>query len=312
MHKNWRLNGISGTYQVARRHDVPGSGQATISPHLVSLYIDQWLADPFSRQKMVEMYESVSGQTGPGAARLRGPDLHRFIKPKLLEAFRRGEFVLVRVAHKTTIPVKEKEKEEAPAEEAKQPSPANEEEVYVIAHEVRTIGDTPLVNHRVRILDPDTGRQIGNTLTTGDDGVVRAIVPENKDYRIEILDEENESSVPSLQPYEEPTYLICRFVDESGSPVANTKVEAREDDYGFELTTDEDGRIDCCADLGSFELKINDQVFHAHSVLLKDREKEENHYRFVVSATAGQDDQASDPVGRLPHYDAPANQGIDA
>jgi hypothetical protein len=138
---------------------------------------------------------------------------------------------------------------------------------------------------------------------------VRAVVPEDKDYRIEIFDEENDASPPALEAYEEPAYLVCRFTDELGSPVANTTVEVREDDHRFEVTTDEDGRIDCCADLGPFELSINDQVFQAHSVLSKDREKEINHYRFVVSGSGTENGPASDPVGRLPHYDAPIDQG---
>ncbi len=307
MVRSWRLNGIAETYRVVRRSDsVPGSGIA-ITPYVALLNMNRWLTDPASRREMVSMYENVSGVGGPQASRLRGMDLQRYVKPALLEAFRRGDLLLFRVPHTSIIPVKEEKKEESPAEEAQQPSPATEE-IYVIAHEIRTIGDTPLVNHRVRILDPDTGKQVGNPLTTDDQGVVRAVVPEDKDYRIEIFDEENESSTAALEAFEEPAYLVCRFTDELGSPVANTKVEVREDDYQFEVTTDEDGWIDFCADLGPFELSINDQVFQAHSVLSKDREKDKNHYWFVVSGSSADDGPANDPEGRLPHYDAPIDQ----
>jgi hypothetical protein len=135
---------------------------------------------------------------------------------------------------------------------------------------------------------------------TDDDGVVRAIVPRNKTYRIEILDEERELSYPPIQAYEEPAFLVCRFVDEDGAPVANAKIEARADGDKFEFVTDEDGRIHSATPLGTYELRIEDQVFQAHALLLRDLEEDGSHYRFVLSTAT--DHEADDPLWR---YDTP-------
>ena len=180
-----------------------------------------------------------------------------------------------------------------------------EEEVYVLAVAVKMIGGTPLVNHSVRILDPDTEEQVGERRMTDDDGVVRARVPWNKTYRIEILDEEGEPFIEPVDAYEEPAYLICRFVDENGSPVAHVKVEVREDGHCFETVTDDDGKIDCCVHLGPYELKIGEQSFQAHALLLRDLETEEHYYRFVVHADGAQEDDPGEFRERLPQYDAP-------
>ncbi len=77
-------------------------------------------------------------------------------------------------------------------------------DVHVIAVEVKTIGGTLLVNHPVRIIDPDTREPIGDTVMTDDKGVLRKVVPEKKTYWIEILGEELDLPAPPLAPDEEP------------------------------------------------------------------------------------------------------------
>jgi hypothetical protein len=180
-----------------------------------------------------------------------------------------------------------------------------EEEVYVLAVAVKTIGGTPLVNHSVRILDPDTEEQVGERRMTDDDGVLRTTVPRNKTYRIEILDEEHEPFIEPVDAYEEPAYLICRFIDECGAPVANTKVEVWEDGHCLETVTDAEGKVDCCVHLGPYELKIGEQSFRAHALLSRDLETEEHNYRFVVHADGAQDEDPGEFHERLPQYDAP-------
>ena len=188
------------------------------------------------------------------------------------------------------------------------------EEAYVISAEVRSIGDTLLVNHDVRIIDPDTLEQVGDTITTGDDAVVRAIVPQNKKYRIEIQDHEFELHVPELLPDDVPAVLLCHFVDASGTPLANLTVEASSGDDKFELVTDGNGRLEALAHLRPYDLKVGDRAFQAHALLMKDRERDESLYRFVVESSGAQGDEDGEPPEcRLARFDVAAeDQDSDA
>ena len=162
-----------------------------------------------------------------------------------------------------------------------------DDELYVLAAEVKTIGDTPLVRHAVRILDPETGGVIEDHVMTDEAGVVRAMVPENKTYRIEIVDEEREIPPPApLAANDVHGILICHFVDGDGNAVANEGVEARCEDDQFSLVTDEDGRIEAPAHLSAYDLKIRGETFTAHALLWSDRGdgEEEPLYRFVLPA----------------------------
>jgi len=169
MRKTWRLQGISESYQIARRFDVPASERTEVNPLLASLYIDRWLADPFAQQTMVEMYESVSGRAGSVATRLRGLELHRYIKPELLEAFRRGEFVVLRVPHETYIPIKV-EKKERPAEEEQKPAPEPAKKKTWVEIELVDEDDNPVPSARFLLELPDGSRKSG---TLGADGRAR-------------------------------------------------------------------------------------------------------------------------------------------
>jgi phage protein D len=163
------------------------------------------------------------------------------------------------------------------AETAREPPP---KDVYLISAQVKSIGGTILANHPVRILD-ERGRRVGEVLITDAEGVVRAQVPANKRYRIEILDDDLGVAPVELHP-DAPAVLLCHFFDEAGAPVAGEAVEAKADDDKLELRTDENGRVEAPARLAVWELTVRGQTFHAHSLLAADREKDENHYRFVV------------------------------
>lgn len=170
MSKTWRLQGIAESYQVARQFDVPAEKKDAVDPRLATLYIDRWLADPFAQRSMVEMYESVTGRAGSVAARQRGQDLHRYIKPWLLEAFRRGEFVLLRVPHETIIPIKEKRKEEPQQEES--PPPALEEKKKKTWIEIELVDEdgNPVPNAPFRLELPNGTTKSG---TLGENGKAR-------------------------------------------------------------------------------------------------------------------------------------------
>ncbi len=304
MQRTWRLHGISESYQIARRHDIPAAVDAQVNPHLAWLYIDRWLADPHTRQNMVEIYESISGIPVVVGRWTRGYDLHGRIKSRLVEAFQRGDLVIMRAPHVGNVPVAARKPETVaePEGAVAEIQPAREEEIYVIATEVRTIGDTVLANHKVRIIDPDTGKAVGSPKMTDENGVVRAVVPENKNYRIEILDEDAIPQSPPPLPADYPQgVLICHFVDEAGNPITNEQVEVSSGDDRFDVITDADGRIEAPALLAAYDVEVRGETFTAHPLLWKDREDEENVYRFIVG-TADSQDEGAEASSRLTEY----------
>jgi hypothetical protein len=157
-------------------------------------------------------------------------------------------------------------------------------EIYVVAAEVKTIGDHKLIEHPVRILDPDTGIQVGETVKTDKEGVARAEVPKKKDYRIEIVDEEIHVDAPPPPAPDPPSAtLVCEFVDDAGKPVAHEEVALKEGDLGGgAATTDEKGWLRAPARLGPVELTLRDQKFVAHSLSIEDAADPSNAYHFVL------------------------------
>jgi hypothetical protein len=160
-------------------------------------------------------------------------------------------------------------------------------DVHVLAAEMKSIGNTPLVRHPVRILDPETGAEVAYAVTDAE-GVVRVEVPENKAYRIEIVDEAEEHVAPPLHPDDAAAVLLCQFLDTAGNPIANEKLEASAAGESFELQTDGNGRIESPARLDAYELRIRGVAFTAHALLARDRDREGSLYRFIVPAQGGE------------------------
>ena len=157
-------------------------------------------------------------------------------------------------------------------------------DTYVVAAEVKTIGDTKLPDHPVRILDPDTGKAVVEGVKTDKEGVVRVQVPEKKDYRIEIVDVPLKiDEPPPPVPHPTPAILVCEFEDETGKPIAHEPVELHSGDTGGGTAeTDEHGRLHAPSDLGPVKLKLRDQEMVAHALPIADSEDAANLYRFVV------------------------------
>lgn len=162
-------------------------------------------------------------------------------------------------------------------------------DTYVIAAEVKGIGGDPLALHKVRILDAATGEPVGDVLTTDENGVVRATVPKNAEYRIEILEDDLEAHGIAVPEEPEPALLRCQFVDPSGEPLPDHEVKVRFDDMEIPLTTDDDGRIEVSVHLGACQIEVGDQTFEAHAVTGAAADADEGLYRYIVGAGAASD-----------------------
>ena len=170
-----------------------------------------------------------------------------------------------------------------PPKAADGPGDALEDEIFVIAAELKLIGDTLLPDHPVRVVDPDSGEQVGKDLVTDEKGVVRTEVPENKPYRIEIVDDSIEPApAREFHPDLPPAVLVCLFLDAAGKPLAHEPLEVMANGDAHPMETDEHGRVHADAPLGPCELTMRKQTFVAHALPAADAEKDANLYRFVV------------------------------
>jgi hypothetical protein len=100
MQKTWRLQGLSETCLIAPRSSVSQDDQGAY----LSAQLDRWLADPLSQRILLDLYDSLRGHSVEPARRMRGMELQRYVKTALLEAFKRGELVLMRMPHQTVFP----------------------------------------------------------------------------------------------------------------------------------------------------------------------------------------------------------------
>lgn len=96
MRKTWRLQGGSDPLVIVRRSDLKKDEKPILNSSLLAAHLDRWLADPFIRRAVLDMYESMggpsirSGQTNPLV-------LVRYVKARLETAFRRGDLVALGV-----------------------------------------------------------------------------------------------------------------------------------------------------------------------------------------------------------------------
>lgn len=202
---------------------------------------------------------------------------------------------------------------EAPLEDALGPEAVDEREpdVYVLAAEVKLIGDTPLIKHPVRVLDPDTGEVVASGVTD-ENGIVRTDVPANKTYRIEIVDRDPDLHVLPPLKTKHPV-LRCAFVDVAGSPVPDLDVTVKDlDGQAADYTTDEDGMLVVPAALGLHEVVVGDDSHWVHSLLHSDGD--DDAYVIVVASTLEDGGSGIDPDDRLTRsweYDDDTDDGDD-
>ena len=193
---------------------------------------------------------------------------------------------------------------DAPAESVLGPAPEEPEaDVYMLAAEVKLIGDTPLINHAVRVLDPDTGEVVAECMTD-DKGIVRTEVAAKKKYRIEIVDHDPDRHHFRTISVPHPM-LRCAFVDLAGSPVPHLDVIVKDlDGNETDHTTDDKGLLEMPATLRLYEVVVapgapfrDDESHWVHSLLHSDGA--DDAYEIVVSAKLEDGGDGIDPDDRL-------------
>jgi hypothetical protein len=164
------------------------------------------------------------------------------------------------------------------------PSPADFK--HVLALTLVAIGGTPLANERVQVIDPDSGETVGDPIETNAQGEMRAMVPEKKEYHVQVLDDappaDTETPRPMVSP-DLPMHIDALFLDSKGAPVANEQVAVTTGGAKTEGTTDAEGWFHLATDSGLSVLEVRGQKFRTHAAASGIAN---GGYRFVIGAEA--------------------------
>lgn len=160
---------------------------------------------------------------------------------------------------------------------------------YAIEVQLHAAGGTPLACERVRIVDPDSAKQVGTEAVTDDKGVLRARVPEQKEYHfVPVGDDAVHHDDPwagsgAAAAGQEHSLLFVLLTDAGGAPVPRESVAVR-DESGSEhpAQTDDEGRIRLVTDPGVYELRVRGNTFVAHTLFTSDLGEEPEPYRFTL------------------------------
>jgi hypothetical protein len=156
---------------------------------------------------------------------------------------------------------------------------------------LKAVGGTPLAHERVRIHDPDTGEPVGEAALTDENGVLRARVPEEKDYDVVVeADPAEQHELPPLGEHlgaHEPSaarhsMLSVELLDAAGAPLKGEAVHVEGDGGGFDAITDDEGCLHELAEPGVYTLTVRGTSLSAHTVFQEDRQGNDVPYRFVV------------------------------
>jgi len=165
---------------------------------------------------------------------------------------------------------------------------------FVLEVQLHAAGGTPLANERVRIHDPDTGKQVGQPAVTDENGVLKARVPAEKEYEIHLDTDapeehpdafgEQDHPLPGQLPHpDEHAVLHVAFVDAKGGPIKREAVTVK-DEHGQsqQSKTDDTGQLELVVEHGPFTLEARGSSFKAHSVFTGDLVEDGAPYRFVM------------------------------
>ena len=219
------------------------------------------------------------------------------LRAAVADLVRTGRLVVFKTARPTAV-------EQPKKVEVLGPESSTDEEprdLYLLAAEVKLIGDTPLVEHPVNVIDPDTGETVAEA-TTDAKGIVRVEVPKKKTYRIEIVELDPQWHPEPFADDPPRGVVHFRLVDEAGEPVAQREVKVKVDEEELVFVTDDDGEVTTSAHLGVYELSVGDETFHGHSVLPGDADGDRI-YEFVVHEKHEDTGPADEPDNRLARYD---------
>ena len=272
-----------------------GADRAETRRLIDRLTYDLRFGDPDARRVLLEVCAALGADSRQQAGSMDfGSPAWEPLKDALRDAADAGTVVVRRRARRSVVvPL------DAPSEGVLGPSPESERvpDVWVLAASMTLLGDTPLINHAVRVLDPDTGEVVADGLRTDVDGIVRTEVPTSKIYRIEIVDRDPDLDIVPTVDHKHPV-LRCSFVDAAGNPVPDLAVTVKDTaGQATDHTSDDDGLLAIPAQLGPYEVVIGDDSHWVHAVLARDGDADP--HEIVVRSTLEDGGDGIDPDDRL-------------
>ena len=162
---------------------------------------------------------------------------------------------------------------------------------FQIETALQAAGGTPLAHERVRLHDPATGEPVGEPAVTDENGILRASVPEEKDYDVVVeSDPAEKEELPSLADHlggEEPSsaehaVLSVELLDAARAPLRREKVHVKGEQAEFDVVTDDEGCIHEVAEPGAYTLTAKGKSATAHTVFQDERDESGVAYRLVL------------------------------
>ena len=157
------------------------------------------------------------------------------------------------------------------------------EHVYVINTQLQAPGGNPLAGEEVVLVKHGTDEVIAGPFTTDDQGGIAAILDENQEVDVQIVDDGHPGLARTSDDSVQAHLHVGIF--ENGTPLAGEAVTIkRPDGSTFGAVLDGDGMLDLVADHGEHEISIRDQTFHVHTLTGADLADGGSHYEFAVPA----------------------------
>ena len=156
---------------------------------------------------------------------------------------------------------------------------------YRIEVVMKAIGGAPLRSEKVAIIDPATKKPVGEPVETDENGLLAALVPEDKEYDLQIVDDDAPAEEAEIFPPvdadgavlddDEPDAVLrVKLVDEAGKPIANESVKITPaEGEAKTITTQDDGEIEEKLPAGACTIEARGKTLHAHTVPAETAEK---------------------------------------
>jgi uncharacterized Zn-binding protein involved in type VI secretion len=163
---------------------------------------------------------------------------------------------------------------DAASQDGKNP---DDQHVYVVAADLKTPGGQPLGFEQVVLVKQATSQGTGQTTeeqvagpeTTDDQGHVAFVVPEQGDYQLKVVEDEQPHPAAHIDEDHVTFELQCQFFDD-GIPVAGETVEIRGPGGSQTITLGPGGQLTLDVAPGEYELAIRKQTFKANAVRAAD------------------------------------------
>jgi hypothetical protein len=166
-----------------------------------------------------------------------------------------------------------------------------DEHVFVVSAEVKSPGGTALAGETVFLLKHGTDEQVAGPFTLDANGRFGALVPENADYDIQVVDDgpiHHRGQAPDAVA---ATLLHVQII-EAGAPAAGALVYITGPGVSHAVTLGPTGELDLPVQAGEYDIKVGKQTFKAHTLNGEALARGDSggYYQFAIESELDQDE----------------------